>query len=337
MISTVQIIAEVGVNHNGDLRIAKELARAASDAGADIVKYQSFDPDQLTLPNAETAQYQHLNTNEKYQIKLLKQLQLSDDNQRELSCYCEKIGIEFLSTGFDRSSLENLTKLGIKRVKVPSGEITNTPFLEYIASLDLPIILSTGMSTLGEIEQALKTLNDSGAKNRSITVLHCTSNYPAHDDELNLRALSVISSSFNVAIGYSDHSVGKEAAIAAVAMGATIIEKHITVDRSMPGPDHRASMEIDEFHDFVRSLRRVEIALGKAKKEPSPSEKATQAFVRKSIVTSQSIKAGDIFSPDNLTTKRPGTGLSASKWNDVIGKTSKRNYAENELIDVCEL
>ena len=186
------------------------------------------------------------------------------------------------------------------------------------------------------MNRLLKTLNDSGAKNRSITVLHCTSNYPAHDDELNLRALSVISSSFNVAIGYSDHSVGKEAAIAAVAMGATIIEKHITVDRSMPGPDHRASMEIDEFHDLSDHCAE-EIALGRAKKEPSPSEKATQAFVRKSIVTSQSIKAGDIFSPDNLTTKRPGTGLSASKWNDVIGKTSKRNYAENELIDVCEL
>ena len=337
MIPPIQIIAEVGVNHNGDLNIAKELALAAFDAGADIVKYQSFDPDQLTLPNAETAQYQHLNTNEKYQIKLLKQLQLSDDNQRELSCYCEKIGIEFLSTGFDRSSLENLTKLGIKRVKVPSGEITNTPFLEYIASLDLPIILSTGMSTLDEIDHTLKTLGDNGAKHQSVTVLHCTSNYPASDDELNLRALSVISSSFDVAIGYSDHSVGKEAAIAAVTLGATIIEKHITIDRSMLHSDHKASMEIDEFKDFVRSLRRLEIILGNAKKEPSPSEKLTRSYVRKSIVSSQNIKAGDIFNSSNLTTKRPGTGLSASKWNDVIGRTSTRDYAENELIDVSEI
>ncbi|MDB0013871.1 N-acetylneuraminate synthase [Alphaproteobacteria bacterium] len=337
MENSVLIIAEAGVNHNGDINLAKKLAAAAFSAGADIVKFQSFDPDNLVIPSAKTALYQNKNTQENYQIELLRKLQLSGHEQVEIFNYCNDIGIEFLSTGFEKKSLNNLVNLGIKRIKIPSGEITNTPLLEFIGSSQLPIILSTGMSNLLEIETALNTLQKNGAAKDTITILHCTSNYPATDDELNLRALTVIADSFNTEIGYSDHSLGKEASIAAVTLGAKIIEKHITLDRSMPGPDHKASMEIIEFQDFVKSIRKTEIMLGEPTKEPTFSEQTTLTLVRKSIVALTEVKAGDLFSIDNVTTKRPGTGLSAVKWHDVIGKTSKRNYQKNELIDDKEI
>jgi len=337
MTNTVQIIAEVGVNHNGDINLAKNLAAAALDAGADIVKFQSFDPDELVIPSAKTAQYQNKNTEECYQIELLRKLQLSEQEQIEIFKYCNDIGVEFLSTAFEKKSLIKLLRLGIKRIKIPSGEITNTPFLEFIGSLNLPIILSTGMANLEEIEQALNTLKKNGATKETITVLHCTSNYPATDAELNLRALTTIANSFDTEIGYSDHSLGKEASNAAVALGAKVIEKHITLDRSMLGPDHIASMEISEFQDFVKSIRRTETILGEPIKKPTFSEQLTLKLVRKSIVALTDVKAGELFSADNVTTKRPGTGLSAVKWQDLIGKKSERNYQKNELIDDKEI
>ena len=337
MTSKIKIIAEVGVNHNGDIDIAKKLAYSAFESGADIVKFQSFIPQELVIPTAQTANYQNVNTNENYQIRLLESLKLSDDDQAEIHKYCHDIGIEFLSTGFEKHSIQKLINLGIQRIKIPSGEITNIPFLEYIASQKLPIIISTGMSTLDEIKRALDVLEKNGADTTPITVLHCTSNYPATDEELNLRAMITIAKTFNSAIGYSDHSIGKEAAIAAAALGATIIEKHITLDCSMTGPDHKASMEIDDFKDFIKSIRRVELALGSFLKEPSNSERATMAAVRKSIVSSGHIKAGSVFDVHNVTTKRPGIGIPASQWYSLLGKKSKRDYSQNELIDKHEI
>lgn len=337
MTHPIKIIAEVGVNHNGDANIAMELAHQARDAGADIVKYQSFEADELVLPTAPTAKYQNANTKEDYQIKLLKKLQLSNHDQAKIKNYCDKIGIEFLSTGFEQNSLKKLIQLGIKRIKIPSGEITNTPFLEFISAQKLPIILSTGMSSLDEVVQAHNTLIYNGADRNSVSVLHCTSNYPAADDELNLRALTTIANTLDTNIGYSDHSIGIEASLAAAALGATIIEKHITLDKTMYGPDHKASMEINDFKDFVKSLRRIEVALGQTTKKPSTTELSTRELVRKSIVSTQMIKVGEVFDTHNLTTKRPGTGLSAIKWHDLIGKTAKRDYSSNELIDSHEI
>lgn len=334
---SIKIIAEVGVNHNGDANIAIELARLACDAGADIVKYQSFDAEELVLPTASTTKYQKDNTQKEYQIKLLKKLQLSENDQSKIKNYCDKIGIEFLSTGFEQSSLKTLIQLGIKRIKIPSGEITNTPFLEFISAQKLPIILSTGMSSLDEVIHAYHTLVNNGVDKNSITVLHCTSNYPAAYDELNLRALTTIANTLGTDVGYSDHSIGNEASLAAAALGATIIEKHITLEKTMDGPDHKASMEINDFKDFVKSIRRIEVALGQTTKQPSATELSTRELVRKSIVSTQVIRVGDVFDTHNLTTKRPGFGLSAVRWNDLIGKTAMRNYSINELIDPHEI
>lgn len=333
----VKVIAEVGVNHNGDLNLAKKLVYHAKKAGADIVKFQSFDAMELALPDTKTADYQRAATNQESQQKLLSSLELSIEDHVALHAYCAELDIEFLSTAFDEFSLEAILKIGLKRIKIPSGEITNVPLLEKIAGKMLPILMSTGMCTMEEIETALKTLVSAGADKNNIIIMHCTSNYPATDEELNLRALSSIQRQFNVQIGYSDHSIGNEASLAAIALGAVVIEKHITLDKTMDGPDHLASMEIDEFYEFVKSIRRLEIALGSNKKVPSISEKATSKLVRKSIVSRTIISKGDVFSEENLGTKRPGDGLSAINWHKLIGKTASNSYLENQQIEPAEL
>lgn len=330
------VIAEVGVNHNGQLDLAIELTNAAKESGADIVKFQFFDSEDLTLASAQTADYQYNSTSITLQKDLLRELELSKDEIIQLKFHCNEIGIEFLSTAFDCKSLEFLMKLGMERIKIPSGEITNIPLLMNAAKYNVPILLSTGMSTLDEISMALDMLKKYGSFELPITIMHCTSNYPAQDNELNLRAMQTIANEFNCPIGYSDHSIGNIASIGAIVMGATVIEKHITLDKSMVGPDHSASMEIDEFVDFIKTIRRIEMSMGSTIKQPTLSELQTREHIRKSIVALVDIKAGEIFSANNITTKRPGTGLSAEHWLDIIGSTASRNYKTNEMIDDSE-
>jgi len=328
------VIAEVGVNHNGDLETAKRLITEASNAGADVVKFQTFKTNSIATPSAEKANYQKLNTkNNSNQIEMLNKLELRDEEFVELSNHCKKNKIEFLSTAFDPESLDMLISLGIKRIKVPSGEITNFPFLKKIGSKNLPIILSTGMSTLGEIEDALNLLLNSGSLRKNITVLHCTSEYPAPYGAINLRAMNLIKNAFNVKIGYSDHTLGIEVSLAAVALGAKIIEKHITLDKNSYGPDHKASLEPKEFNKLVNGIRIIEKSLGDGIKRPTNNEISTSKLVRKSIVASKKIKKGEKFTEYNLTTKRPFTGISPMLWDQFIGKTSTKEYDVDDLIN----
>ncbi len=336
MITTQQtlVIAEAGVNHNGDLQLAKKLVDAATEAGADVIKFQTFQASQLATEHAEQAVYQQKALgNSEGQLAMLKRLELQPEQHAELINYCQQQNIEFLSTAFDMSSIDLLASLTLKRWKVPSGEITNLPYLRQIGSQGQPVILSTGMANLGEIEAALAVLEQAGTSRSRITVLHCTTEYPAPAKEVNLRAMNTIAQAFGVAVGYSDHTDGIAVPIAAVAIGATVIEKHLTLDRNMLGPDHKASLEPDQFAAMVCGIRTIEEALGDGIKRPTPSEQNSLPVVRKSLVAARPIRAGELFSEVNLTAKRPGTGISPMSWDAWIGRKALRDFVADELIE----
>ncbi|MCZ8157121.1 MAG: N-acetylneuraminate synthase [Leptospira sp.] len=327
------IIAEAGVNHNGDLNIAKELIEVAASSGADYIKFQTFQATELAAKSALKAEYQTENTkSSETQIEMLKKLELTSDDHLQLIETCKKNNIKFLSTPFDFESIELLKKLKISLWKIPSGEITNLPFLKKIGSFGEPIILSSGMSNLGEIEAAINVLEKSGTSRSIITILHCTSEYPAPMSEVNLNAMKTIQNAFGVKVGYSDHTVGIEISLAAVALGASIIEKHLTLDRRMSGPDHKASIEPNELNAMVAGIRNIEQALGDGIKTPTPSEIKNIPIARKSIVAKKNIKKGDIFTEENLSVKRPGNGISPMNWLEVLGKIALKDYQEDDLI-----
>ncbi|MDC3200283.1 N-acetylneuraminate synthase [Porticoccaceae bacterium] len=331
----VLIIAEAGVNHNGDLALAKKLIDAAADAGADLVKFQTFSADRLVTQQAKKADYQSLTTgNAESHHQMLTRLELSAEIHLELIDYCAARNIEFFSTGFDIQSVDLLISLGINHFKIPSGEITNLPYLRHIGQFSKFIILSTGMSGLGEIEAAIDVLEKAGTKRSLITVLHCTTEYPTPMAEVNLLAMKSIQSAFGVAVGYSDHTAGIEVAIAAAALGATVIEKHFTLNKNLPGPDHKASLEPDELKTMVSAIRNIETALGDGIKRLTASESINKPVVRKSLVATKAIKAGEVFSGDNMTAKRPGTGISPMKWDAVIGRKAVRDFVADELIEL---
>jgi len=329
----VLVIAEAGVNHNGDLNTAKKLALAASEAGADIVKFQTADLDSLVSGYAEMAEYQKDNIGKTIsQREMLKNLLLPYEEFLELEDFCREKHIQFLSTPFDIKSIEFLRTLGINMWKVPSGEITNYPYLVKIARTGFPVILSTGMSTMEEIGQAIEILKNHGTK--KITLLHCTTEYPTPYQDVNLKAMLTLKEEFGLDIGYSDHTLGIEVPIAAVALGASVIEKHFTLSRAMVGPDHKASLEPKELQEMVHAIRNTEKALGSEIKQPSEMEKKNAKAARKSIVAKRDIKRGEILTEDNITTKRPGTGLSPMCWNEVLGTKSVRDFRKDELIEV---
>lgn len=332
---TTLIIAEAGVNHNGDLNRARALVRAAATAGADMVKFQTFRASKITAAYAPKAAYQKAATgNSESQHDMIARLELSRADHDALVEECAAAGIRFFSTGFDEESLDMLVdEIGIDHIKVPSGEITNLPLLRHIASKGLPVILSTGMATLGEIEDAISVLEAGGVIRSNITVLHCNTEYPTPPEDVNLKAMGAIGAAFGVAVGYSDHTLGIEVPIAAVALGAVVIEKHFTLDRNLPGPDHRASLEPDELTAMVRAIRNVEVAIGgDGIKRPSASEVRNRPIARKSLVAAAPIRAGDLFSEANIAAKRPGTGISPMHWDDVIGRRAPRDFAPDELI-----
>ena len=329
----VLIIAEAGVNHNGSISIAKKLVDSAKSSGADVIKFQFFKANDLVVPSAEKADYQiDRNKFNQSQLEMLKELEMSFENQKILKKYCDSVNIEFLSSAFDLESLNLLSKLNLKRYKIPSGEITNLPYLRDVASKQKEIILSTGMSNLDEINHALKELNKAGTPLNKITVLHCTTEYPAPLDEVNLKAMNTIKEKFNVNVGYSDHTLGIEVSLAAVALGASVIEKHLTLDKNLDGPDHKASLEPEEFNLMVQGIRNISIALGNYEKKITRSELKNLDIARKSIVAKKDIKKGELFTKENLCSKRPGTGISPMMWDEIIGTRSKRNFKINDLI-----
>ena len=331
---SVFIIAEAGVNHNGSIELAKKLIDAASDAKADAVKFQTFKTEKLVSRDAKKAAYQQNNMQGKNnsQYEMLKKLELDTQAHKELIAYAKSKNIMFLSTPFDLQSVALLDDLGLQIFKIPSGEITNLPYLRSIAKLNKRVILSTGMSTMQEVRDALHILTTNGTKKENITVLHANSMYPTPMEDVNLRAMLTIQNELDIAVGYSDHTLGIEVDIAAVAMGASVIEKHFTLDKTMEGPDHKASLEPSELKAMVNAIRNIEKALGSYEKKPSPSETPNIEAARKSIVAAQKIKKGEIFSDTNLTTKRPAKGLSPMKWDEMIGKTAQKNYQEDEPI-----
>lgn len=329
------IIAEAGVNHNGSIDIAKRMIDAAAKAGADAVKFQAFVPEEIACGNAPKAEYQKRTTGSKgSQLDMLKRLALDADGHRKLLGYCKKKGIAFLSSPFDMQSIDLLNGLGLPVFKIPSGEITNLPYLQKIGSMKRQIVMSTGMADMKEIDRALKVLLKAGTAKKDITLLHCNTEYPTPFADVNLLAMAAMKKRFGVKVGYSDHTPGIEASVAAVALGAEVIEKHFTLDRRMKGPDHKASLEPKELEAMVRAIRNVETALGEGIKRPSPSEIKNRAIARKSIVASRDIKKGEAFSKENITTKRPGTGIDPMAWNKLIGKKAKRNFKTDELIEV---
>lgn len=329
------IIAEAGVNHNGDMAMARALIDAAADAGADVVKFQTFSADRLVTGTARKADYQAANTKvDESQREMLRRLELTAGMHDELITHAAQHGIEFFSTAFDLQSLDYLMGLGMTRIKVPSGEITNLPYLRRVGSFCKQVILSTGMANLGEIEAALAVLEQAGTPRSQIIVLQCTTEYPAPMNEVNLRAMRSIAQAFGVEVGFSDHTEGIEVAIAAVAMGACVIEKHFTLDRGLPGPDHRASIEPDELARMIRSIRNVELAQGDGIKRPSASEEKNRPIARKSLVAARAIRVGETFCEDNLAAKRPGIGISPMNWDEVIGRKATRDFEPDELISL---
>lgn len=326
------IIAEAGVNHNGSLKTALQMVDAAALAGADFVKFQTFKTDSLVTASVKTAEYQKANCNADTQRDMLRKLELPYSDFRILADHCREKGIGFLSTPFDKESIDFLSTLGMKYMKVPSGEITNLPYLRNIASTQTPVIISTGMSTLADVENALQVFYDAGYSRSDITLLHCTTQYPTPFSDVNLRAMQTLREAFGIATGYSDHTRGIEIPIAATALGATVIEKHFTLDTSMPGPDHAASLNPDELEEMVRRISHVSMALGSAVKRVTPSEHKNMEAARKSIVAATDIKEGEFFTEDNLTVKRPGTGISPMRWDEIIGKASTRFYKADDLI-----
>jgi N,N'-diacetyllegionaminate synthase len=327
------IITEAGVNHNGDLNIAKKLIDAAADAGADLVKFQTFNANRQVTRIAKKADYQIQTTDStESQHAMLHRLELTEAMHHELIAHCKTRNIDFFSTGFDIESVNLLVSLGQDSLKIPSGEINNLPYLRHIGQLGKSVILSTGMATLGEIESAIEVLEQAGTSRTKLTVLHCTTEYPTPMAEVNLRAMQSIHEVFGVAVGYSDHTQGIEVAIAAVAMGATVIEKHFTLDRNLPGPDHQASLEPAELKAMVAAIRNIEVALGDGIKRLTPDEARNKSVVRKSLVAKRRIRAGEVFTADNLTTKRPGTGISPMRWDEFVGQAAQKDYHEDELI-----
>jgi N,N'-diacetyllegionaminate synthase len=332
---SVLIIAEAGVNHNGDIAIAKQLIDVAAEAGADLVKFQTFKADRLVTAGARKASYQMATTAaDESQYEMIHQLELTEPMHDELITHCRGRGIEFFSTAFDVESLDYLMGLGIERIKVPSGEITNLPYLRRVGGFGKQVILSTGMSNLGEIEAALNALELAGTPRNRIIVLHCNTEYPAPMAEVNLQAMRSIAQAFGVEVGFSDHTEGIEIAIAATALGAAVIEKHFTLNRNLSGPDHRASIEPDELGRMIRSIRNVEMAMGDGIKRPSASEKRNRTVARKSLVASRPIARGEVFSETNLSAKRPGTGVSPMCWDEIVGRNARRNFAFDELIEL---
>lgn len=327
------IIAEAGVNHNGSVVLAHQMIDAAYSAGADIIKFQTGKPELVISRFAEKAEYQKNTTGcHESQLEMCRKISLRYEDHQTLKEHCEKFGIQFLSTPFDLDSIEFLEELGCTMWKIPSGEITNLPYLIKIAETHKPIILSTGMSTLEEISDALCVLNEHGAG--EITLLHCTTEYPAPIEDVNLRAMETMRQKFGLKVGYSDHTQGIEIPVAAVAMGACVIEKHFTLDRNMEGPDHKASLEPNELAAMVKAIRNVEKALGNGIKTPSPSEIKNIPIARKSIVAKKKIQKGELLTEDNITTKRPGNGISPMRWNDVLGTRAIRDFGEDELIEI---
>lgn len=333
MNSRVLIIAEAGVNHNGSFEIAKELVDVAKDAGADIVKFQTLNPKALVSKFAKKAEYQNRNTgNNDTQLEMLNNLVLSNEEFIELSNYCKLKGITFLSTPFDIESIEFLNIFNMPFWKIPSGEITNLPYLVKIANTHKEIVMSTGMSTVEEIQDAINVLNKNGAG--KISLLHCNTEYPTPYEDVNLNVIKTLRDKFNVDVGYSDHTRGVEVPIAAVALGATIIEKHFTLDRNMEGPDHKASLEPNELKQMVKSIRNIEFAMGDKDKKVTKSERKNIEIARKSIVAKCNIKKGDVLTEDNITSKRPGNGISPMRWDEVIGTKAIKDFMSDELIEL---
>lgn len=331
--SRVFIIAEAGVNHNGSLEIAKRLVDKAVEAGVDAIKFQTFRTENIVCRIAQKAEYQR-NTTDKIesQFDMLKKLELSTQMHEELLQYCIQRKIQFLSTPFDLDSIEYLDGLGISIMKIPSGEITNYPYLKKIGELNKKVIISTGMSDLQEVKEAIQVVRENGSDD--ITVLHCNTEYPTPLEDVNLKAMLTLRKELNVEVGYSDHTLGIEVPIAAVAMGATVIEKHFTLDKNMEGPDHKASLEPEELKAMTQAIRNIETALGTGDKLPSASEKKNLTIVRKSIVAKKTIAKGEKFSENNLTTKRPGNGISPMRWMELMGKRADRDYIVDELIEL---
>ncbi len=328
----VFVIAEAGVNHNGDLKLARALIDVAVEAGADAVKFQTFRADRLATPNAPKAEYQLQTTGDaESQFEMLRRLELSADAHRELKAYCHERGIIFLSTPFDEESVDLLDELGVAGFKISSGDLTNSPLLEHVAGKGKPVILSTGMSELSELIEAVSVLNTAGCENP--VLLHCVSNYPTDPAEVNLRAMQTMRSAFDVPVGFSDHTEGIDVALAAVALGACVIEKHFTLDRTLPGPDHRASLEPTELRELVRSIRRVETALGNGRKVPTASELETAKVARRSLVAARDISAGATLKRDMVVMRRPGTGMSPALLDTLLDRPVTRDIAAGTLLD----
>lgn len=330
------IIAEAGVNHNGSIELAKLLIDEAVESGVDYIKFQTFKSENLVTRTAKQADYQKKNIgdSDNSQYNMLKELELSEDQHFELIEYCNKKGIKFFSTAFDMDSIDFLTSLNLGLWKIPSGELTSYPYVKKIASFGEPVILSTGMSSTEEISDTVNLLVSCGLPKEKITILHCNTEYPTPMCDVNLLAMNSIKKRFQTEIGYSDHTVGIEVPIAAVALGAKVIEKHFTLDRNLPGPDHKASLEPSELKAMVSAIRNIEQALGSEEKKVSSSEMKNKAVARKSIVAAKAIKAGEMFSEENLTVKRPGIGISPMKWESVIGQVAIRDFEQDELIEL---
>lgn len=329
------IIAEAGVNHNGDLAVARNLIDVAAQAGADLAKFQTFRADRLVTTRAKKADYQARTGDAgESQHAMLQRLELTREMHEALIAHCGIRGIGFFSTGFDSESTDLLAQLGVNLFKVPSGEITNLPHLRHVGRYGKPVLLSTGMATLGEIEAALEVLEQAGTSRDRITVLHCNTEYPTPMGDVNLRAMLSIREALGVAVGYSDHTLGMEVAIAAVALGATVIEKHFTLDRRLPGPDHQVSLEPPELAAMVSAIRNIELAMGDGIKRPTASEAKNKPISRKSLVASCAIRAGEFFTAANLTVKRPGTGLSPMRWDEVLGRKAPRDFDFDEIIEL---
>lgn len=330
---SVLIIAEAGVNHNGNLDLALKMVDEAKRAGADIVKFQTAIPEKVISKYADKAEYQKKTTgNEESQLEMCKRIHLKLSDYDIIKKYCEEAGIEFLSTPFDLESIDYLEKLGMRLWKIPSGEITNLPYLIKIAKTGKPVIMSTGMAELNEVEEAVNVLKENGAG--EITLLHCTTEYPAPFESVNLRAMNTLREKFGTEAGYSDHTVGFEVAVAAAVLGASVVEKHFTLNHNMEGPDHKASLEPEEFEVMVNNIRLIEKAMGDGVKQPAEAEKKNIAIARKSIVAAKDIKKGEIFTEENITVKRPGSGISPMKWFEVLGTEAVRDFGEDELIEL---
>ncbi|MCR4617420.1 MAG: N-acetylneuraminate synthase [Lachnospiraceae bacterium] len=334
--NNVVIIAEAGVNHNGRLDLALKLVDAAAEAGADYVKFQTFKSNKLTVKEAPKAEYQKQTTDSaETQQDMLKRLELTDEMHRTIKNHCDKKGIKFLSTPFDTDSLEYLVELGVDCIKLSSGDITNYELLRAVGKTGKDVILSTGMSTMEDVEDAFKVLKRFGTQR--IILLHCNTQYPTPFSDVNLRAMLSLKEKFGCDVGYSDHTLGTEVPVAAVAMGASVIEKHFTLDKTMDGPDHKASLEPGELKSMVSQIRNIEMALGTGDKTPSDSEKGNMKVARKSIVAKCDISEGECFTEENITAKRPGSGISPMKWDNLIGKSAKKSYKEDDIIDISEL